>query len=39
MKGGPIMVVQSSSQTRRQLDIDYMLDWIAERRKMDIVYL
>ena len=39
MKGGPIMVVQSSSQTRRQLDIDYLLDWIAQRRKMDIVYL
>ena len=39
MKGGPIMAVQSGSQTRRQLDIDYMLEWIAERRKMDIVYL
>lgn len=39
IKGGLIMVVQSSLQTRRQLDIDYVLDWIAERRKMDIVYL
>ncbi|MDD4161379.1 MAG: hypothetical protein PHW87_02745 [Methanothrix sp.] len=39
MKGGPIMVVESSLQTRRQLDIDYVLDWIAEKRKMDIVYL
>jgi hypothetical protein len=39
MKSGPIMVVQSSLQTRRQLDIDYVLDWIAEKRKMDIVYL
>ena len=39
MKSGPVMVVQSSLQTRRQLDIDYVLDWIAERRKMDIVYL
>ncbi|HUM80289.1 MAG TPA: hypothetical protein PLQ38_00820 [Methanothrix sp.] len=39
MKGGPVMVVQSSLQTRRQLDIDYLLEWIAERRKMDIVYL
>ena len=39
MKGGPIMVVKSGLQTRRQLDIDYVLDWIAERRKMDIVYL
>ena len=33
------MVVKSGLQTRRQLDIDYVLDWIAERRKMDIVYL
>ncbi len=39
VKGGPIMVVQSGLQTRRQLDIDYVLEWIAERRKMDIVYL
>jgi len=39
MKSSPIMVVQSSSQTRRQLDIDYVLEWIAEKRKMDIVYL
>ena len=39
MKSGPIMVVQSSLQTRRQLDIDYVLEWIAEKRKMDIVYL
>ena len=39
MKSGPIMVVQSSLQTRRQLDIDYVLDWIAKKRKMDIVYL
>jgi hypothetical protein len=39
MKGSPIMVVQSSLQTRRQLDIDYVLEWIAEKRKMDIVYL
>jgi hypothetical protein len=39
MKSGPIMAIQSSLQTRRQLDIDYMLDWIAKKRKMDIVYL
>lgn len=39
MKSGPLMVVQSSLHTRRQLDIDYVLDWIAEKRKMDIVYL
>jgi len=38
-KSGPIIVVQSSLQTRRQLDIDYVLEWIAEKRKMDIVYL
>jgi hypothetical protein len=39
MKSSPIIVVQSSQQTRRQLDIDYVLEWIAEKRKMDIVYL
>ncbi len=39
MKSDPLMVVQSSLHTRRQLDIDYVLDWIAEKRKMDIVYL
>jgi len=38
-KSSPIIVVQSSLQTRRQLDIDYVLEWIAEKRKMDIVYL
>jgi hypothetical protein len=39
MKSNPIMVIQSSLHTRRQLDIDYVLDWIAEKRKMNIVYL
>jgi hypothetical protein len=39
MKSSLIIVVQSSQQTRRQLDIDYVLEWIAEKRKMDIVYL
>ena len=39
MKTGPIMVVKAGLQTRRQLDIDYMLEWIAKKRKMDIVYL
>ena len=39
MKGSPIMVGPSSLQTGRQLDIDYVLEWIAEKRKMDIVYL
>lgn len=39
IKSGPIMVVQSSLQTRKQLDIDYVLEWIVEKRKMDIVYL
>jgi hypothetical protein len=33
------MVVKASLQTRRQLDIDYVLEWIAKKRKMDIVYL
>ena len=32
--------VQSSSlRTRRQLDIDYVQEWIAKKRKMDISYL
>ncbi len=39
MKGSYIMVVKSGLQTRRQLDIDYVLEWIAKKRKMDIVYL
>jgi hypothetical protein len=39
MKTGLIMVVKAGLQTRRQLDIDYMLEWIAKKRKMDIVYL
>jgi len=36
---GPVMLVKASQQTRRQLDIDYLLEWIAKKRKMDIVYL
>jgi hypothetical protein len=39
MSTSPIMVVKASLQTRRQLDIDYVLEWIAKKRKMDIVYL
>jgi len=39
MKSGPVLVVNASLQTRRQLDIDYVLEWIAKKRKMDIVYL
>lgn len=39
MKTGPIMAVKAGLQTRRQLDIDYVLEWIAKKRKMDIVYL
>jgi hypothetical protein len=39
MKSGLIMIVQSSMHTRSQLDIDYLLNWIAEKRKMDIAYL
>ncbi len=35
----PILVVKASLHTRRQLDIDYVLEWIAKKRKMDIVYL
>lgn len=34
-----IIVVEASIQTRRMLDIDYVLEWIAQKRKMDIVYL
>jgi hypothetical protein len=33
------MVVEASLQTRRMLDVDYVLEWIAKKRKMDIVYL
>ena len=39
LKNGPVMAVKASLQTRRQLDIDYVLEWIAKKRKMDIVYL
>jgi hypothetical protein len=39
LKNGPTMLVKASRQTRRQLDIDYLLEWIAKKRKMDIVYL
>jgi hypothetical protein len=39
MKTNPILFIGASEQTRRQLDIDYMLEWIAKKRKMDIVYL
>jgi hypothetical protein len=39
IKSGPVMIVEASLQTRRPLDIDYVLEWIAKKRKMDIVYL
>lgn len=39
LKNGSAMVVEASQQTRRMLDIDYVLEWIAKKRKMDIVYL
>ena len=39
LRNGPAMLVKASQQTRRQLDIDYLLEWIAKKRKMDIVYL
>jgi len=38
-KDNPTMVVEASLQTRRMLDVDYVLEWIAKKRKMDIVYL
>lgn len=34
-----MIVVEAGVQTRRMLDIDYVLEWIAQKRKMDIVYL
>ncbi len=39
LKHGPVLVVKASPQTRRHEDIDYMFEWIAKKRKMDIVYL
>jgi len=39
LKRGQVLVVDASLQMRKQLDIDYVLEWIAEKRKMDIVYL
>ncbi len=39
MKSGHVLVANASLQTRKQLDIDYVLEWIAKKRKMDIVYL
>jgi hypothetical protein len=39
MKDRPVLAVAASMQARRMADIDYILDWIAEKRKMDIVYL
>lgn len=38
-KSGPVLFVDASQQTRRQLDIDYVLEYIAQKRKMNIVYL
>jgi len=35
----PVLAVAMSLQTRKMADIDYVLDWIAGKRKMDIVYL
>ena len=39
LKRGPVMAVKANMQIRRQLDIDYVLEYIAKKRKMDIVYL
>jgi hypothetical protein len=36
---GPVVFVEASEQIRRQLDIDYVLEYIAQKRKMNIVYL
>jgi hypothetical protein len=36
---GPVVFVEANEQTRRQLDIDYILEYIALKRKMNIVYL
>ena len=38
-KGGPAVFVDANQQIRRQLDIDYVLEYIAKERKMNIVYL
>lgn len=35
----PILFVAANKQTRRQMDIDYIMEWIAKKRNMDIVYL
>jgi hypothetical protein len=39
LKKGPVLALKANMQIRRQLDIDYVLEWIAKKRKMDIVYL
>ena len=39
LKNGVVLVVKASPGTRKQQDIDYVLEWIAKKRKMDIVYL
>lgn len=39
LRNGPAMVVKASTQTRRQLDVDYVLEWIAKKRGLDIVYI
>ncbi len=39
MKDGLAMVIEAGQQTRRMLDVDYVLEWIAKKRKMNIVYL
>lgn len=39
LKCKPILFISANKQTRWQMDIDYILEWIAKKRKMDIVYL
>jgi hypothetical protein len=39
LKNCLVLVVKASPGMRKQQDIDYVLEWIAKKRKMDIVYL
>ncbi len=39
MEEEPVVFVEASEQSRRQLDIDYVLEYVAQKRKMNIVYL
>jgi hypothetical protein len=39
LKNGLVLAVKVGLGARKQQDIDYVLEWIAKKRKMDIVYL